>query len=412
MIKYDYDVAASYTGGVDGLAATSPRKTGKTLKANAAAVKAYTDYTTKLSDKITTRAQKAVPGLKVRFAYAGAYGGVEASIPANQIGALLKTDGVVAVQQDTLQQPLDDNTAFIGATKVWPSLGGSANAGSNVIVGVIDTGVWPEHPMLAPGSLGTAPGGAGLPVRRWLGRGPPGPGLHLQQQAHRRLRQDGHLHGHDRSRRERVLQQHDPPVLRPRLRGPWHAHPDHRRRRLRHVRRPLRRRARPGLRHRSRRARDHVPRLPGRGLRHLRLRVGRPAGHHRRRRRHQLLHLGRRPAVQRRRRARVPRCRPCRDLGQCLRRQLRPGRGDLRPWRTVGDHGRRLDRAARVRLRPPPHRRWRRLARHPRHHPHRGHLEPDPGGDGRRPCRARTPSASRPSPRARRPARSSPASAA
>ena len=81
-------------------------------------------------------------------------------IPANQIGALLKVDGVVAVQQDTLEQPLDDNTAFIGATRVWPSLGGSANAGSNVIVGVIDTGVWPEHPMLAPGSLGAPAGGA------------------------------------------------------------------------------------------------------------------------------------------------------------------------------------------------------------------------------------------------------------
>ncbi len=80
-------------------------------------------------------------------------------MPANQIGALLQAKGVVAVQKDTLNQPLDDNTSFIGATSVWPSLGGSANAGSNVIVGVIDTGVWPEHPMLAQGSLGAPAGG-------------------------------------------------------------------------------------------------------------------------------------------------------------------------------------------------------------------------------------------------------------
>src|SRR4051812_620833 len=32
MIKYDYDATASYAGGVDGLAATSPSVTGKTLK--------------------------------------------------------------------------------------------------------------------------------------------------------------------------------------------------------------------------------------------------------------------------------------------------------------------------------------------------------------------------------------------
>ncbi len=159
MIKYDYDVAASYTGGVSGLAATSPRVTGKSLKDNADAVRAYDAYAADLSSKITGRAQKAVPDLNVRSTYASAYGGVEASVPANQIAALLKTEGVVAVQQDTLEQPQDDNTAFIGATAVWPSLGGSANAGSNVIVGVIDTGIWPEHPMLAPGSLGAPAGG-------------------------------------------------------------------------------------------------------------------------------------------------------------------------------------------------------------------------------------------------------------
>ena len=45
MIKYDYDATASYAGGVDGLAATSPRVTGKSLKANAAAVQAYDAYT-------------------------------------------------------------------------------------------------------------------------------------------------------------------------------------------------------------------------------------------------------------------------------------------------------------------------------------------------------------------------------
>ena len=159
MIKYDYDVAASYAGGVAGLAATSPRVTGKSLKANADAVRAYDAYTAGLSTKTTARAQKAVSGLKVRFTYSTAYGGVEASVPANQIAALLKVGGVVAVQQDKLEQPLDDNTAFIGATAVWPSLGGSANAGSNVVVGVIDTGVWPEHPMLVPGSLGAPAGG-------------------------------------------------------------------------------------------------------------------------------------------------------------------------------------------------------------------------------------------------------------
>jgi len=98
MIKYDYDVAASLYRRRQGSRGDQPSKDGKSLKANATAVKAYTAYVSKLSDTITARAEKAVPGLNVRFSYDGAYGGVEATIPANQIGELLKTDGVVAVQ--------------------------------------------------------------------------------------------------------------------------------------------------------------------------------------------------------------------------------------------------------------------------------------------------------------------------
>src|SRR5205085_2327917 len=73
-----------------------------------------------------------------------------AVVPANSVDNLLQVPGVAAVQKDSLNQPLDDNTSFVGATSVWPSLGGPSNAGSNVTVGVIDTGVWPEHPMLSP----------------------------------------------------------------------------------------------------------------------------------------------------------------------------------------------------------------------------------------------------------------------
>ena len=131
--------------------------TGKPLDARSADVKAYDKYTADLSAELTKRAEKAAPGLVVRSTYAAAFGGVAAVVPANQIGALLKTDGIAAVQEDTLEHPLDDNTSFIGATTVWPTLGGSANAGSNVIVGDIDTGVWPEHPMLAHGHRSARP---------------------------------------------------------------------------------------------------------------------------------------------------------------------------------------------------------------------------------------------------------------
>ena len=110
------------------------------------------------------RSRQAVPEAQIGQTFQTAYGGVAATIPANTVGELLNVPGVAAVQKDTLNQPQDDNTSFIGATTVWPSLGGSANAGSNVVVGVIDTGVWPENPFFVDHGL-PAPRSAGGLVR-------------------------------------------------------------------------------------------------------------------------------------------------------------------------------------------------------------------------------------------------------
>ena len=157
MIKYDFDATASYKGGVAGLAPTSPRVTRKKLKDNVGAVGAYEAHIRQVAQGISARVQQA--GAKVRKSFLTVYGGVEAQIPANQVSSLLRIEGVAAVQRDTLNQPLDDNTQFIGATKVWPSLGGRRTAGSNVIVGVLDTGIWPEHPMMSNQGIPAPDGG-------------------------------------------------------------------------------------------------------------------------------------------------------------------------------------------------------------------------------------------------------------
>jgi hypothetical protein len=157
MVKYDFDATASYTGGVAGLAPTSPSVTGVALADNQSAVNAYDSYTAGVTQEISKAADAAVPGLDIGASYQTVYGGVSATLPANQVSDLLKVPGVAAVQKDALNQPLDDNTSFIGATNVWPTLGGQDNAGSNTVIGVIDTGLWPEHPMLADHGLSAPP---------------------------------------------------------------------------------------------------------------------------------------------------------------------------------------------------------------------------------------------------------------
>jgi hypothetical protein len=153
MIKYDFDASASYTGHIAGLKATSPRVTGKKLGQNRVAVARYNRYTARLSARIGNAIKAAVPGARLGATFRTVYGGVAARVPANTIGKLLTVPGVDAVQKDTLNHPLDDNTGFIGARNVWPTLGGQDKAGKNVIIGVIDTGIWPESPFFKDNGL-------------------------------------------------------------------------------------------------------------------------------------------------------------------------------------------------------------------------------------------------------------------
>jgi subtilisin family serine protease len=160
MVKLDYDAVASYAGDVAGLAATSPEVTGLSLDENQAAVDAYLDHLASEEAAAREAIAAGVPQATLLDSFQVAYGGVSAVIPANRVGDLLAVDGVVAVHEDSLEQPLTDVTPdFVGATQAWAQLGGSDRAGEGVIVGVLDTGIWPEHPSLADHGVLSHPGG-------------------------------------------------------------------------------------------------------------------------------------------------------------------------------------------------------------------------------------------------------------
>lgn len=160
VVKLDYDSVASYAGGIAGLPATSPKATGRKLRQNRAAVAAYTSFLAGLEAEIVARIKQRVPEAEVGQSFRNVYGGVALTLPANKAKEVAALKGVVAVQKDALNQPLTDATpAFLGATSVWPSLGGPTKAGEGVLVGVLDTGVWPEHPSWADNGLAPPPGG-------------------------------------------------------------------------------------------------------------------------------------------------------------------------------------------------------------------------------------------------------------
>jgi hypothetical protein len=150
MIKYDYDALASYTGTVQGLAATSPSVTDRSLRKTRSAEARYLAYVSNREQAISADVTAAVPSASITRSYRIVYGGVAAIIPGNSVRSILKVPGVVAVQRDALNHMLtDSSTDFINAPAAYAALHTRRNAGQGVLLGNLDTGVWPEHPSFA-----------------------------------------------------------------------------------------------------------------------------------------------------------------------------------------------------------------------------------------------------------------------
>jgi len=159
LVKLDYDSIATYTGGLDGLPATSPGTTGRALTDEAVESSAYATAVADIETEVTDAIVEAIPEATVGASLRVVYGGVALTLPANRASDLLAVPGVVAVQSDALNQPLTDSSPeFIGAPSVWDELGGDSTAGAGVLYGNLDTGVWPEHPsFVADPALPAAP---------------------------------------------------------------------------------------------------------------------------------------------------------------------------------------------------------------------------------------------------------------
>ncbi|WP_308169637.1 S8 family serine peptidase [Acrocarpospora catenulata] len=159
VVKLDYDSLAAYKGDVAGLPGTSPDVTGKALDLKSTAAKNYLKHIEGIENTFLGELSKRVSGAKVGQKLRTVYGGVALTVPGDKAAELLRLPGVAAVQADRMEKPLTDSSpAFIGAPTVYSKLGGAANSGKGVIVGILDSGAWPEHPSFAAaGSLPAPP---------------------------------------------------------------------------------------------------------------------------------------------------------------------------------------------------------------------------------------------------------------
>jgi hypothetical protein len=153
--------ASRYQGGIPGLAATRPGAGGR-LDRGSADVQRYVGYLAGRHDAVLN----SVGGARKAYSYGHLFNGFAAELSGDQVERLKATPGVLAVTKDELRQ-LDTATTpeFLGLTKpgsLWNQLGGPSRAGEGVIVGILDSGLWPENPSFADD-------GSFRPLARWKG---------------------------------------------------------------------------------------------------------------------------------------------------------------------------------------------------------------------------------------------------
>jgi hypothetical protein len=135
----------AYTGDVPGFKATKPAK-GQKINPNNPDVVKYASYL----DGQHNAALNAVGGAKKIYDYRYSFNGFAAELTAAQVQKLSAVPGVVSVSPNEIRQLDTASTpTFLGLTEkggLWDQLGGTAGAGEGVVVGVVDSGIWPENP--------------------------------------------------------------------------------------------------------------------------------------------------------------------------------------------------------------------------------------------------------------------------
>lgn len=141
----------AYEGDIAGFPATRPAP-GKRINPNSPNVVKYVGHLTARQNAVLS----SVGGQKL-YSYFYTYNGFAADISAKQADVLRKNPGVLAVTKNELVNVDTSSTpAFLGLTEpgsLWYQLGDPALAnrripgpGENVVIGIIDSGIWPEHP--------------------------------------------------------------------------------------------------------------------------------------------------------------------------------------------------------------------------------------------------------------------------
>jgi subtilisin family serine protease len=132
--------AVAYEGGIPGYPATKPRR-GAKIDPNDPKVVRYAGLLDSRHDAAIARV-----GARKVYGYRYAFNGFAAAMTPAQAEALKSAPGVLSVDKDQVYQMDTASTpAFLGLSQTGGLWARTGARGENVIIGMVDSGVWPEH---------------------------------------------------------------------------------------------------------------------------------------------------------------------------------------------------------------------------------------------------------------------------
>src|SRR5688572_44890 len=142
IVQMINDPVVAYAGGIPGLRATKPAR-GQKINPLSPDVVRYVGYL----DSRHNEALSRVGGQKL-YDYRYSFNGFAAKMSLEQAQKMLTVDGVLVVNPDQLHTVDTSSTpTFLGLDApggLWDQLGGVGSAGEDIVIGVVDSGVWPE----------------------------------------------------------------------------------------------------------------------------------------------------------------------------------------------------------------------------------------------------------------------------
>ncbi len=144
IVQLREDPAVAYGGGISGMPATKPVP-GAKLNVQEAHVQDYLQYLEASHDHVLS----SVGGAEKIYDYSISFNGFAARLTPDQVAELKGHGDVVQVWKDELLKPTTESTprylGLLGKKGPWRN----GLTGEDVVIGIIDTGIEPEHPSVA-----------------------------------------------------------------------------------------------------------------------------------------------------------------------------------------------------------------------------------------------------------------------